>query len=214
MQLHPRTRTVAAAVGLISALAATLAPSSASADLTIDVGDIDLLADTAGQQVTIDVLGGDSVAGVNFIALVADGGPELVGLIPDIAGIDAPSITDVDLLTGTIFEGSATQFELGPPFPQLVQEAATVDSGGVEASGTLVTLTFDTTGFAAGTSFDLSLEVAALAASTEFPDPNSTTGELVPLTITNGRLNLVPIPEPTSLALLGLVGMSLTRRRI
>ena len=71
---------------------------------TITVGEYLLDPDTSGQPIYITVAGGDLVPGLNLFAQVGDGGPELAdhGLPP---GTDGPAITEVDLKTGTIFDG-------------------------------------------------------------------------------------------------------------
>jgi hypothetical protein len=135
---------------------------SVASGAMIDVGYHALLPNTDGQQITIMVTGGENVAGIDFFAQVGDGGPELinVGLPP---GIDAPTIVSADLLTDTIFSGTpATQFDhdRAGVLQVLASGAALSDPPpaiqSVPASGLLVTLNINTTGFYAGT-FDLIL---------------------------------------------------------
>ncbi len=119
---------------------------------TIDVGNHYLVPNQAGQSVRIMVSGGEQVSGLNFFAQVGDGGPELgqFGLPP---GTDAPAITTVDLKSGTIFNGISDLQSNDGSIPQVAMYSIeyTQAGGSVAADGVLATLTFDTTGFSAGT---------------------------------------------------------------
>jgi hypothetical protein len=139
-----------------------LAMAGRAQGAVINVGYHALLPNTSNQQIEIFVSGGENVAGVDLFAQVGDGGPELagVGLPP---GTDGPTIESADFITSTIFtEASGTQIDQDragvlqviasgvaltavPPAPQ-----------SVPATGRLVTLSIDTTGFYSG-SFDLLL---------------------------------------------------------
>ena len=118
----------------------------------ITIGDHTLAADTAGQQIEIYVSGGQDVSQLNFYALIADGGSECGG------SIDGPAIEDIDLMTGTIFDGN-NDGEYGDDDgsgesdtkPQYEAISIDVTSGTVTADGLLATLTIDTTGFTSGT---------------------------------------------------------------
>src|SRR3954469_7303867 len=72
-----------------------LAPSALAVNPTIVVGN-HVLIPLPGQSFTISVTGGTVVSGVNFNAVVANGGPSLGGTL-------GPSITNVNLVSGTIF---------------------------------------------------------------------------------------------------------------
>lgn len=114
------------------------------ADPVIVVGTHRLAPDTAGQRVRVYVRGGSPVQGLNLNAQVADGGAAAGG---QVAG---PSITAVDLTTGTIFAGNAVGPDDPGSLPQLAMRTITTASGTVVADGLLATLTLDTTGFTNG----------------------------------------------------------------
>ena len=189
----PLRKTLATVALIAITISATLANITSAA--TINVGNHVLLPNTPGQQVTIPVTGGEMVAGVDLFVQVGDGGPELpnVGLP---AGTDAPEISSVDMLTGTIFGGtSATQVDHDRSgvvqvfFSSVALSLPPPDPQEVPAAGTLVTLTVDTTGFNSGT-FDLLLSDVMPAVT---GGPFDTTllalgGAAVPATITNGTL--------------------------
>lgn len=175
---------------------------SAAQAATIAVGNHFLLPNTAGQSIEIQVTGGENITGVDLFVQLGDGGPELVnvGLPP---GTDGPEIDSVDLETGTIFSGTAAQqidanrfgvvqvffssiaLSDPPPAPQ-----------SVPATGKLVTLLIDTTGFATET-FDLWLEGVMPAVD---GGPFDTTligmgGAAIAASITNGTVTII---EPSS----------------
>jgi len=186
-------------VGLLCAIILASVAAPASGAIFIDIGVIELQADTADQTVAIWVTSdtGDEVAGVNFNIELAGGGSVLGGL----AG---PDITDVDLLTGTLFEGNHQgQTDLGS-LAQLAMHTVVTDVGTVPADGLLATVTFDTTGFTVvGSEWTLALADTHNGATDFAPTP---------AVITDGTLRLVP--EPAAFALLGLGGaMILLRRR-
>jgi len=134
-------------------------------------GEHALLPDTPGQLVPVYVAGGDPVAGCNLWAQVADGGPELGGVI------DGPVITSIDLESG-IFAGNNTG-QVNPEYSEATVSIANNDpdespytfaiagdgslttpqwegrflitaEGSVPAEGLLCWLVIDTTGFEAG----------------------------------------------------------------
>jgi len=193
-----------AAVGLALAWCAGLARAATPA---IDVGTHDLLANTPSQTVQITV-SGDAL--VNFVLVdcqIGDGGPLGGGKIT------GPSITNVDVVTGTIFqynnEGNA--YGSGTIIPQVAYQGTITNystGGFVTATGLLATVTIDTTGFTTvGATFDLKLK-GTLNGDTSF-------GDSVPAPIiTNGTIRIVAAPEPGSLALVVAgAGMLLRRRK-
>lgn len=157
----------AVALSLISMLAGPI--GSAVAVPTIDVGTIVLEPNTANQVVEIYVHGGDEVTGLDFHVMVANGGLEMeaTGAIPTGTGIRGPSITAVDIVTGTIFANNNTgQVDslAGLSFPQLGFRSTSTQSGSVVAEGLLARVTLDTTGYFEG-SFDLSLTAGGIPTS-------------------------------------------------
>lgn len=164
---------------------------------TVDVGTHILLADTPGQEIQFLVSGGESVAGVDLFLQVGDGGPELVNVgLP--AGTDAPEVSSVELVTGTIFDGtSATQTDLDRSgvvqvfFSDVALSLPPPEPQSVPATGVLATVTIDTTGFSSGT-YDLLLS-GVLPALTGWPFDTTllgTDGTSVPTTIDNGSLTV------------------------
>lgn len=178
---------------LLAGFVVLLAVASANA-ITITVGNHTLLANTPGQQVQIQVSGGEQVSGLNLYVQVGDGGPELVdfGLPP---GVDGPAITAVDLTTGTIFAGvSDTPFVI-EAIPQYVSYSLAMLTPGssVPAAGLLATLTIDTTGFAGGR-WDLLLSDVLPGLGGDYDTDFAPT----PATILNGSLSVGVLGDANS----------------
>ncbi|NJL30124.1 MAG: hypothetical protein HC898_00015 [Phycisphaerales bacterium] len=171
-------------------------PSSATG-----LGNYNLLPDKPGQTISILVKGGQAVQGLNFNIQIADGGPAAGG------SILGPSITAVDILTGTIFAANNTGNPQGNGIlvPQVAFYSTTTASGSVAAQGLLASVTLDTTGFFAGT-FDLILS-NTINSSTNFASMNPA---LSP-TIIDGSITLVP--EPMSLMIVIGAGLMMQGRR-
>ncbi len=191
------------AIGL--ALVLTALASTAMADLVIMVGDYDLLPGTAGQEVQIFVTGGDEVQGMNFYVQIADGGPGVAdaGFIPQ-PGILGPTITKLDVITGTPFDGKHTgslaeipalQFALDSitTAAQIVDpETQITETSLVAMDGLLATITIDTTGFdTIGQSWELRLANTLggdFVETTEFIDAEN---NILQPNITNGSIRIV-----------------------
>ena len=94
----------------VSVLAFLLAgfASSAARAAAVNAGTHVLAANMPGQQVPILVSGSDAVSGVDLFVQVGDGGATVGG---DDTG---PRITQVDLVSGTIFAGNHTGAFLDP----------------------------------------------------------------------------------------------------
>ena len=161
---------------LVIVAAMSLTFGIARATPTVTVGNHTLLPGLANQSFTIPVSGGDAVQGENVDVQVADGGPPAGGTIV------GPAITNLDLVTGTIFTPNNSG-QQNPPPNQIVPQfrnasVVTTGSGTVSASGTLASVTFDTTPASAGV-YALRLG-NTLNGSTDFAGVNAN--------ITNGNL--------------------------
>ncbi|MBI1310044.1 hypothetical protein GC176_01965 [bacterium] len=158
--------------------------------IIIDVGNHVLQPDMAGQELQIQVSGGDEVQGVTLRVQIGDGGPEAGG------SQDGPSIQTVDILTGTVFESNNTGLrqdvdgDSPDTVPQFERAETTTSSGTVSASGLLATITIDTTGFTSG-QFPLLL-AGTLDGDTILPPASA--GDV---SITNGILAISSSSSPT-----------------
>ena len=204
-------------IGTLAVLLFVVSPALAA--INIDVGDHIIYADLPDQIVQIYVTGDEDVQALIAYLQVANGGPEAEPWLGGETGIDGPVITALDIITGTIFDGNNMgQFgdddndpDTGEDLvPQYEAGETITASGTVVATGLLVTLTLDTTGFLEGT-WDLRM-ADTITGDSSFPYSD-------PPTITNGSITLVPIPEPAVVLqlLTGLAGLGLVatwRRRL
>lgn len=187
-------------------VAAALFFSAVSFGSVLTVGDVELIENRSNQVIEFFVTGtGETAPGLNFNIQVGDGGTAGGG------SIVGPAITGLDIISGTIFDGNNTgQAGLGAgTVPQVAGATTTTNSGTVEPDGLLATVTFDTTGFGLGTGpFDLLLS-DTLNGMTEFPFASDD------LVVTDGRILIVPVPEPAGLILFlsGGACMFFRRRR-
>jgi hypothetical protein len=104
------------------AAAAFFASNVYGVNPTIVVPDVVLLPNRAGQTVLINVTGGTAVSGLNFNVEVAGGGTVNGGTV-------GPSITNVNLVAGTIFSANNSgQQNIAANSPQVFE-------GGIDTSG-------------------------------------------------------------------------------
>lgn len=157
------------------------------------VGNHLLMANTPNQTFTIQITGGEQVAGEDFFAQIGDGGSYNGGVN------SKPAFTNVDIIGGTIFAANNTGPQVNPAVPNsahpLIWEVGTVTaSGSVASTGKLATLTIDTTGLSSGT-FPL---VLTGVGSTIGPNNNTVlydaSAAAIPLTIANGSLMISTLP--------------------
>ena len=160
----------------------TVTVTVAEDKLVVEVGHPILLADKPNQQFQIFVGGGQPVQGLELFLQIADGGPEAGG------SVDGPTITNVDVFTGTIFADNNTgEAGGGQLVPQFWQSGTTTESGTVDAEGLLATVTIDTTGFSEthpDHPWELKL-VDTVMGDSGFPG--------VPARVTNGTLTLTSL---------------------
>lgn len=200
---------------LISAIGLVLLIGAQSPGATINVGTHTLLPNTAGQTITISIVGTEAVIGMTSRVQIGDGGVP----IPPGTAHSGPLITSLDTITGTIFStgGFGQTPTPGNVFPQYREDQTASLAGTATANGLLMTLTVDTTGFFFGDDpWDLILSdnnVLSPNNSTFLTD--ATSGLPIPLTIIDGQIQF--IPEPSMLPLWGLVpvlgGVYYWRRR-
>jgi len=197
---------------LAVAAAISLAPTIANAAL-VAVGTHNLLANSPNQKITIQVTGGEQIAGEDLFAQIGDGGPINGGTNTK------PIFTNVDIITSTIFVGNNSGAQGDPNgippgsnagHPLIWLDSTVTNTGTVPANGLLATLTIDTTGVNSGT-FSLLLTGVANTLGSFNTTLRASSGDPIPLTVTNGRITVVT-PEPAS-GMLGVAGMTLLLSR-
>jgi hypothetical protein len=135
-----------------------LAPGPLRAAIFIDLPEITLLPNTAGQSLDVYVQNSGApvqVTGIGLNIQVADGGPAAGGRI------SGPSIASVDIFTDTVFESNNNGLSgTGSIVPQVYERGTLTLSGTVSLPNGLskiATVTLDTTAFSSGT-FALTLD--------------------------------------------------------
>ena len=187
-----------------------LGATSTQAQITVNVGTHNLLPNTPGQEIQLNVSGSGAVAGLNFFVQVGDGFPDFGGTT------DGPNIAAVDVIgtvsEPTIFFGNNTGQTDPGSGQQIGIRNISTSSGTISPNGLLAILIIDTTGFSSGT-FGLSLSNGGIPAGTEFLD---SVAALLPATLIDGFINITPVPEPTFVAMVagGALGAFALVRRL
>lgn len=176
----------------VAGLCLGLGSPAASAVLVVSFDALQLQPDQPGQMVSlwIDNTGGPvSIGGMDLAIQVGDGGPAGGG------SVLGPILESVNLVVGTIFDGHDFGGQFGDAanvdqrqFWSVVAPTAEVPGDG---RSLLATVTFDTTGFGAG-SWDVALSGLAFAESRLF-DPF---GEPLAVQFGNSALTIVPEVSP------------------
>jgi len=215
-----RVRCCVSRVWMVSFLAVLGFGLAAHAALILDLPDLSLQRNQAGQSFTISVknTGGRlDFSGVQLELIVGDGDVAVGG-----SG-GAPAFQGVTLLTpGHLFAanntGDAGAGNYAGDFPpsgllQLFQRKTSTDSGYVTlAAGTvesptvsaLATVTFDTTGIDPGTySWAATWTIPSVGTATSFF--TDSTGQVFPDELSAGTLTVVPEPVNVALGILGCV---------
>lgn len=185
----------------VAAASLMLSAVSAQAALVINVPNVQLQPNQAGQIVTLNVTGGDSVTGFKLNAQIGNNG----------VATSTPVFGAADFSVG-VWVGKLDTVTGGPVggAERYMQSSVVLNTSGdtVNASGQLVNLTISTIGINSG-SFPLKLAGTDIGQDSVFI---GTGGVNIPATITNGSIT-VAVPEPASLSVLGLGGLLLARRR-
>jgi hypothetical protein len=176
---------------IVLALILQFCPAARAA--SVAVGNHLLMANTPNQTITIQITGGELVAGEDFFAQIGDGGASNGGVN------SKPVFTNVDIIGGTIFAAN-NMGAFGDPttgnaaHPLIWDDGTVTASGSVAASGLLATLTINTTGLSSG-SFPLVLTgVASSIGPNNNTTLNDTSGMAIPLTMLNGSLMVSTLP--------------------
>jgi hypothetical protein len=183
---------------LFLALLAAGALSSSAQVLTIDLPDISLQPNLAGQTFTID-LAGDPTAHVITLVMNLQVGSQPD---PNSPNFDSgPKIQGIDLVTGTGFEGNVLNTGGGPifdsPSSQLWESDVRANSEFTEpvAGKHLATVTISTVGFSSGAfNYTIATENGGVTfgRTTGFSD--------VDAVLTGGPGTLTIVPEPSTYA--------------
>ena len=176
---------------------AWLVAGAAAQTPSINVGSVNLLPDMAQQYWSFYVTGGNAVPGVNFSIRFGD------GLNLDGSLDNAPTITGADLggnaLEPTIFYPKWYSQYTTDSGPYYWMESTLTSSGTVPAEGLLARVEFNTAGITTGGEWDLLLW-----------DPGGSPTDFLTTSayITNGTIRVSPVPEPSTMAMIGMLTTS------
>lgn len=175
--------------GYAAVVAVVAAAHAATSPPSIVVGNHVLAPNLSGQSVSLAVTGGNQVGGFDLNAEIADGGIANGGTMgPSFTFASGGAFAGANLIAGTIFANNNTgQLDLTTQ-KQVYSGSISTAGGTVSASGTVATLSFDTTGISPGI---YSLKLAgfrngAVSGNTDFGiDQNL---QPIPANVTNGNL--------------------------
>jgi hypothetical protein len=177
--------------------ASVLATLQVKAQLFLDVGNVSILPNTPGQSVDFFVNNTTGsavqVGGLNFNVQIGDGGAEAGGTTV------GPTISGVDIVTGTKFEANNSGASDKGSAPEVAFWTVSTSSGTVgldPGMNKIGSVTFDSTGFNSG-SWTLSLGNTIGGPTTYL----TSGGDPIPITITDGNLQLTAVPEPATIGM-------------
>ena len=187
-------------------------PISDQAQLIVDIGNANLAPDAPNQFVDIFVNNNGaaavSVIGISVEVQVADGGPVVGGTIV------GPSITEVDVITGTPFASNNNgPGGSGNSGPQVFERGTLTFSGTVQlqpGQSNLARITFDTTGFHDPMPWDLKLSGTVNGDSYYF----DAAGNRLDPSFVAGTIRLVPEPLHHAALVSALLGGFAAFRRL
>lgn len=188
---------------------------SVSTGATIGVGTWDVPVGSSAFEIPLVIEGGDTITDAQLYVQVADGGAGVGGSIdgPDIVNVEVKPFDIGGGVEASIWAsapgGIVTPLTVATQLDQFWEVLIELDQAGesVAADGLLAVITIDASGFTEGESFELRLAGVAGGNDTFLLDD----GADVPLTVTNGVINIVP--EPASVVMLGASVLVLLRRR-
>lgn len=201
-----------ASAGVAGLLVLLVSPMARGA--TVTVGDHVLFANAPNQVITIPIVGVEQVAGEDFFAQIGDGGAKNNGVNTK------PVFMNVDIVTSTIFAGNnvgaggdpgGTPPGSNAAHPLIWVDGTVTNNGSVTASGTLATMTIDTTGLTSGT-FPLIVTGVANTLGNFNTTLRNANGDPIPLTVINGSITVM-VPEPQVVTLVIVAGVALVARR-